>query len=57
MSYDKRYGATLAVNVPSKLAELVETAAKQQFTNASTYVRQAVARSLKADGYDLTEAA
>jgi hypothetical protein len=56
MSYTKRYGATLAVNVPAAIAELVETAAKKQFTNSSTYVRQAVARSLKADGFDLEAA-
>ena len=50
---DKRFDASLTVAVPTKLSELVEAAANQKFCNSSTYIRQALARSLKDDGFDL----
>jgi hypothetical protein len=53
MKDNKRFDASLTVAIPSKLSELVETAANQKFCNSSTYVRQSIARSLKDDGFDL----
>ena len=52
----QRYDDQLAVSVPRKMSEAVETAAAQQFTSASAYIRQAVAKSLKDDGFNLAEA-
>jgi predicted HicB family RNase H-like nuclease len=51
-----KYEAQLAVSVPRKMSEAVEMAAAQQFTSASAYIRQAVARSLQNDGFDLSQA-
>jgi predicted HicB family RNase H-like nuclease len=51
-----RYDEQLAVSVPRKMSEAVEMAAAQQFTSASAYIRQAVARSLQNDGFDLSQA-
>jgi hypothetical protein len=53
MKDHKRFDASVTVAIPTKLSELIETAANQQFTNTSTYVRQSIARSLKEDGFDL----
>jgi Arc/MetJ-type ribon-helix-helix transcriptional regulator len=52
---DKRFDSSLTVAVPTKLSQFVEAAASQKFTNASTYIRQSIARSLKDDGFDLNE--
>jgi metal-responsive CopG/Arc/MetJ family transcriptional regulator len=44
---------SISLVVPTKLAELVDEAAKKQFSNSSIYIRQAVARALKADGLEV----
>ena len=51
-----KYEASVTFSVPTKMSEAVETVAARQFTSASAYIRQAVARSLQNDGFDLAEA-
>jgi hypothetical protein len=48
-----RFDRTLAVRCPPALAEAVRRAAASRCALASNYVRDAIVRQLKADGYDL----
>jgi hypothetical protein len=52
----RRYEASLTFSVPAKMAEQVETASQSQYIATSAYIRQALAKALRSDGYDLEAA-
>jgi hypothetical protein len=52
----ERFDDSLTIMLPTKVSEMVQTAASRRLTNSSNYVRQAVAKSLREDGFDLDAA-
>jgi hypothetical protein len=51
-----KYEASVTFSAPTQLSEAVERAAREQYTSASAYIRQAIAKSLQNDGFDLSQA-
>jgi hypothetical protein len=47
-----RFPSYLRIRAPEKLPDAVAAAADKKFTTASEYVRQAIIKELKADGFE-----
>jgi hypothetical protein len=52
-----RSGVPLSTYVPNDLAKSIENAATVELMSVSSYIRRALARQLKADGFDGERAA
>ena len=52
-----RFPSYLRIRAPEKLPDAVVAAADKKFTTASEYVRQAIIKELKADGFEELSAA
>jgi len=57
LNTSSRFPRFIQVRAPERLPDIIAAAADKKFTTASEYVRQAIIKELKADGFEELSAA